>query len=71
MDFFLQDIPTQVGTRRAKMGANSAFLPFLGEALVWALNQSIGDKMTKDARDAWNKVYDSMSEEIIKAILMA
>ena len=68
---FVEEILGQVGKRHAKMGVNAAFFPFLGEGLIWALDQTIGEKMTDDTKEAWNEVYDSISEEIIKAILTA
>ena len=68
---FIQEILSQVGKRHAKMGVKPAFFPFLGKALIWALEKTIGEEMSDENREAWNIVYDSISEEIIKSILSA
>lgn len=68
---FIEEILRQVGVRHAKMGVNVCFFPFLGDSLVWALEQTLGNEMTDERREAWNLVYDAISEEIIKAILIA
>ena len=68
---FIQEILSQVGTRHAKMGVNVTFFPFLGQSLLWALEQAIGDNMTSEHKEAWDEVYDAISSEIVKAILNA
>ena len=50
---------------------SNVFFPFLGDSLVWALEQTLGREMTDDRKEAWNRVYDAISEEIMKAILIS
>ena len=67
---FLDEILRQVGGNHAKMGVRVSFFPYLGQALQWALIQTIGkDEMTDDHREAWDDVYDLISNDIVKAIL--
>lgn len=68
---FIEEILTQVGTRHAKMGVNVAFFPFLGQALLWSLEKTIGTEMTDEHKEAWDEVYDAISSIIVKAILNA
>ena len=66
---FIEEILSQVGKRHAKMGVPVAVFPFLGQSLVWGLEQTIGKEMTEDHKEAWDEVYDAISGQIIKAIL--
>ena len=68
---FIVEILEGVGTRHARMGVNVAFFPFLGQSLVWALSQVLGNDMTDENKEAWEEVYDAISGEIVKAILNA
>lgn len=68
---FIEEILTQVGIRHAKMGVNVAFFPFLGQALLWSLEKTIGNEMTHEHKEAWDEVYDAISSIIVKAILNA
>ena len=69
---FLEEILEQVGGRHAKMGVSVSFFPYLGQALQWALVQTIGeDQMSDDHREAWDDVYDLISNDIVKSILKA
>lgn len=68
---FIEEILGQIGGRHAKMGVSAAFFPFLGQSLVWALGETIGEGMTEDHKEAWNEVYDAISEQIVKSILNA
>eukprot|EP00977_Amphora_coffeiformis_P015934 scaffold4801_cov145-Amphora_coffeaeformis.AAC.1 len=69
---FLEEILDQVGVRHAKMGVSVSFFPYLGQALQWALTKTLGeDQMTDDHREAWDDVYDMISNDIVKAILKA
>lgn len=71
---FIEEILAQVGARHAKMGVNVAFFPFLGQALTWALEQRIGTDdvtWTPEHKEAWEEVYDAISQQIVKAILNA
>jgi len=66
---FMEEILSQVGERHVKMGISVSFFPFLGNALIWAIQKDIGDEMTDEHIEAWEAVYDAISGEIVKAIL--
>ena len=66
---FIEEILSQIGARHAKMGVSPSFFPFLGQAFIWAMVQTLGDEMTPEHQEAWEQVYDAISEQIVKAIL--
>ena len=66
---FMQDILTQLGVRHKKMGVKANFIPYMGDSIIDCLQTTLGESFTETHRDAWNKVYDAISSEIIKSIL--
>lgn len=66
---FIEEILGQVGSRHVTMGVNPSLFPFLGNALIWAIQNDIGDDMTDEHIEAWEEVYDAISGDIVKAIL--
>ena len=66
---FIQDILQQVGRRHKAMGVSPSFFPYMGQALVHSLETFLGTKLTQAQREAWEEVYDSISNEIVKNIL--
>lgn len=66
---FIEEILYQVGGRHAKMQVSVFFFPFLGSALTWALKENLGGAFTDEHMEAWEEVYEAISEEIIKAIV--
>ena len=68
---FIEEILSQIGGRHAKMGVSPSFFPFLGQAFVWAMEQTIGEEMTEEHKESWEEVYDAISGQIVKAILNA
>mmetsp|Transcript_6120 Transcript_6120/g.12269 ORF Transcript_6120/g.12269 Transcript_6120/m.12269 type:complete len:153 (-) Transcript_6120:259-717(-) len=65
---FIEEILHQVGVRHANMGVDVALFPALGQSLIWAIDQNIGDQMDDEDREAWQLVYDVISADIIKAM---
>lgn len=39
----------------------------VGEALVWTLNEGLGDDFTDETREAWLAAYGTLSNEMISA----
>ncbi|KAL7569415.1 hypothetical protein ACA910_009602 [Epithemia clementina (nom. ined.)] len=66
---FIEDILHQVGHRHKSMGVSPSFFPFMGQALIFAVEKYLGKKLAAEQRIAWEEVYDSISNEIIKNIL--
>mmetsp|Transcript_15709 Transcript_15709/g.29970 ORF Transcript_15709/g.29970 Transcript_15709/m.29970 type:complete len:147 (-) Transcript_15709:51-491(-) len=68
---FIQEVLGQVGQRHAKMQVSPSFFPFLGQSLIWALEQKLGEQFTAEHRRAWEETYEAISNEIIKEIVNA
>ena len=63
----LDDLPTLVpavralGRRHAAYGVRDEHYATVGEALLWTLEQGLGDRFTPEVRAAWAAVYDLLS----------
>ena len=65
----IQEILSQVGKRHSDFGVQAEYFPYMGEALVYALEEVIGsDHFTAGHKSAWKEVYDELSSEIVKAM---
>lgn len=56
-----------LGRRHAKYGVLNAHYPLVGEALLKALAQTLGDRFTPPIRDAWAVFYETMASIMIAA----
>lgn len=52
----------EVGQHHLAYGVRADYYQPVGEALLWALQQSLGEQFTPDVEDAWQAAYDLMSE---------
>ena len=68
-DEFMEEILYQVGIPHKKMDVKAAIFPYMGDSIISCLEKTLGAAFTEAHRDAWNDVYDSISGEIVKAIL--
>lgn len=68
---FLQEILHHVGKRHGQMGVEPCYFPYLGKSIVWAMKQTIGDEWSADDQAAWEVMYETISIEMIKAIVEA
>jgi hemoglobin-like flavoprotein len=50
-----------MAVRHAGYGVTPAFYRPVGEALIWTLEQGLGDDFTPETRDAWLAVYATLS----------
>jgi hemoglobin-like flavoprotein len=53
-----------LGARHVGYGVKLADYDALKEALVWTLEQTLGDDCTSAVRDAWAVCYDELAEEM-------
>ncbi len=47
----------QLGVRHIGFGVREAHYDTVGAALLWALEQGLGDQFTDEVKDAWGAVY--------------
>lgn len=67
---FLEEILHAVGERHGKLGVLPCYFPYLGQGILFALEETLGpEEWTDEYREAWEQVYELISTEMIKAIL--
>jgi len=66
----LLEILEELGRRHIQYGVKAHYYPFMGQALVHALKETIGKAMTPEVTEAWIEVYELLSGEIMKTILI-
>lgn len=67
----LSELLAGLGKRHIQYGVKANFIPFMGQALLYALKKVLGNKVQwqNGVEDSWNMVYEEMSSEIMRAIL--
>mmetsp|Transcript_13558 Transcript_13558/g.25878 ORF Transcript_13558/g.25878 Transcript_13558/m.25878 type:complete len:156 (-) Transcript_13558:105-572(-) len=67
---FIEEILYSVGKRHSKMGVCPGYFPYLGTALFYALEETLGpSNWSPEDQTAWEEVYEMISNEMVKAIL--
>jgi hemoglobin-like flavoprotein len=56
-----------LGRRHAGYGVREAHYATVGEALLWTLEQGLGDTFTADVRSAWATAYGTLATVMIEA----
>jgi hemoglobin-like flavoprotein len=56
-----------LGRRHAGYGVRPDHYDLVGAALLWALEQGLGDAFTNDVRDAWAEAYGTLAAVMIAA----
>lgn len=69
----LKDLDTVVpaardlAVRHVDYGVAAEHYAPVGEALIWTLNEGLGDDFTDETREAWLAAYGALSNEMIAA----
>ena len=53
-----------LGVRHVSYDVKDEQYDTVGEALLWTLEQGLGDKFTDEAREAWTEVYVTLSTQM-------
>ena len=51
----------QLGARHAKYGVRDEHYATVGSALLWTLEQGLGEKFTPEVREAWTVAYELLA----------
>lgn len=51
-----------LGDKHRTYGVQSRHYAVVGEALLWTLNEGLGDAFTSEVRTAWTTVYGLLSD---------
>lgn len=57
----MMPVVRQLGARHAKYGVLDAHYATVGSALLWTLEQGLGEKFTPAVREAWAAAYDMLA----------
>ncbi len=72
----LSDLPglipvvQSLGVRHVDYGVEEEHYATVGEALLWTLEQGLGDEFTEQVRAAWTKTYTTLANTMIEASKM-
>lgn len=58
----LSPVVRALGARHADYGVQSRHYMVVGAALLWTLEQGLGDEFTPEVREAWAGAYDLLSQ---------
>ena len=61
----------KLGRRHVDYGAKEEHYPIVGQALLWALEQGLGDAFTKPVKEAWEAAYGLLASVMIGAAAAA
>lgn len=62
----LAPVARQLGAHCANCGAREEHYATVGCALMWTLEQCLGDRFTPDAREAWGRTYERLSGAMLQ-----
>ncbi len=57
----------KLGVRHAEVGVKKSHYATVGQALLWTLEQGLGEAWTPEATIAWTSVYGILSETMLEA----
>ena len=63
----LADTIAEMAQRHIQYGVRPAHYKFVGNALLWTLEQGLGSDWSTAVKEAWVKCYASLAEAMIKA----
>lgn len=58
----LAPVVRQLGARHVGYGVQTRHYAVVGGALLWTLEQGLGDDFTPEVREAWTEAYELLSE---------
>ncbi len=61
----LAPVVRQLGARHVRYGVQAQHYATVGSALLWTLDQGLGDKFTPAVREAWTQAYTLLSDVML------
>jgi hemoglobin-like flavoprotein len=62
-----QSIISHTGRKHAEFGVREGDFVAFGDALLWGLQQQLGQAFTPELRQAWIVLYDAVQSEMMRA----
>jgi hemoglobin-like flavoprotein len=67
----LTEIMHDLGLKHIRFGVKPEMFPIMGEALIYVLIDTLGDEFTPSMIESWVETYDSLSGDMIRAMVNA
>jgi hemoglobin-like flavoprotein len=61
----LAPVVRQLGARHVRYGVQAQHYATVGSALLWTLDQGLGEKFTPAVREAWTQAYTLLSDVML------
>ncbi len=61
----LVPVVRELGRRHADYGVTEAHYQSVGEALIWTLQQGLGDQFTSEVQNAWRTTYKLLTDTML------
>ncbi len=61
----LAPVVRQLGARHVRYGVQASHYATVGSALLWTLDQGLGEKFTPEVREAWTQAYTLLSDVML------
>ena len=61
----LAPVVRQLGARHVRYGVQAQHYATVGSALLWTLDQGLGEKFTPAVRDAWTQAYTLLADVML------
>jgi hemoglobin-like flavoprotein len=62
---------TELGARHARCGVQAGHFPVVGAALLWTLEQGLGDAFSAEVRDAWGALWTVVAAAMLAGLAAA
>jgi nitric oxide dioxygenase len=62
---------TELGARHARYGVQPEHFPVVGAALLWTLEQGLGDALSAEVRDAWSARWTVVAATMLAGLAAA
>lgn len=66
----LTEIMTELGEKHVRYGVKPEMFPAMGEALLFTLQNQLGDQFTKAMEESWRETYNTLTQDMIRAQAM-
>ncbi len=63
----LVPVVEKMGRKHVEYGAKEEHYPIVGQALLWTLQQGLGEAFTKPVQEAWEEAYGLLASVMITA----
>ena len=63
----LTEILLELGRKHDKFGVKASYYPPMGQALIKTMADMLGDRFTREIKDAWLETYQALAYDMIRA----